>query len=209
MNSFKPLMMAVAFGVTSLSTPAIAQEQAQPQALSIPSGEYVLDKTHASVTFKVMHMGLSNYTARFTGLDATIMLDSAVPTNSTVTATIDAKSVRTDFPFPEKEDFDAIIASKFLGADANPTMMFKSTKLEATGENTARLTGDFTMNGITKPVTLDLTLNAATVHPMFKKPVLGLSATGVIKRSEFGSTFLQGGIGDDVTVEIEAEFGPK
>ena len=198
----KPAVAALALLFTA---PAFAQ--AKP--LDVPAGVYVLDKTHASVTFQVMHMGLSKYTARFATFDATINLDPADPTKSTVSVTIDPKSVRTDFPFPEKENFDATIASKFLGADANPTMTFKSTKLVATGPDTGKLTGDFTMNGVTKPVTLDVKLNAAMIHPMRKTPALGFSATGTLNRSDFGSTFLQGAIGDQVTFDIEVEFGKK
>lgn len=198
----KPALVATALAFTA---PVFAQ--AKP--LDVPAGEYVLDKTHGSITFQVMHMGLSKYTARFSNFDATINLNPADPTKSTVSVTIDPKSVRTDFPYPEKENFDAVIASKFLGADANPAITFKSTKLVATGADTGKLTGDFTMNGVTKPVTLDVKLNAAMMHPMRKTPALGFSATGSLKRSDFGSSFLQGPIGDEVTFDIEVEFAKK
>lgn len=188
---------------------AAAPASAQAAPLDVPAGDYVLDKTHASLTWKVKHLGLSNYTARFASFDSVIVLDPKVPTNSTVSVTIDPRSVKTDFPFPEKEDFDKVIADKFLMAGAHPTITFKSSSLQATGANTGKLTGDLTMMGVTKPVTMDVTLNAAMNHPMRKVPVLGFSATGTFKRSDFGSTVLQGPIGDEITFIIEAEYFKK
>ena len=128
---------------------------------------------------------------------------------ATVSVTIDPKSVRTDFPFPEKEDFDKVIAEKFLQAGQFPTITFKSTALKATGATTGKLTGDLTLLGVTRPVTLDVTLNGAKEHPMRKIPALGFSATGSFKRSDFGSSALQGPLGDEITVIIEAEFFKK
>lgn len=200
--SLKPLLVAAAF---ALAAPAFAQ--AAP--LDVPAGEYVLDKTHASLTWQIRHMGLSNYTARFSTYDAVINLNPADPTKSSVTVTIDPTSVRTDFPFPEKEDFDKVIAEKFLKASQHPKITFQSTGLVATGATTGKLTGNLTFLGVTKPVTLDVVLNGAKAHPMKKTPVLGFSATGVVKRSEFGSTEYQGPLGDDIKLIIEAEFGQK
>ncbi len=195
---------ALAFLAVAAS-PAVAQSA----KINAPAGEYVLDKTHASITWTVMHLGLSNYTARFTGFDMALVLDPATPTKSTVSVTIDPRSVKTDFPFPEKEDFDKVIAEKFLMAGEHPAITFQSTSLKATGPMTGKLTGNLTLMGVTKPVTLDVTLNGAMVHPFRKIPAVGFSATGSFKRSDFGSTALQGPIGDEITVMIEAEFFKK
>jgi polyisoprenoid-binding protein YceI len=196
----------------SLLAPVVisaAPALAQATPLTVPAGEYALEKTHASLTFTVTHLGLSNYTMRFASYDATIVLDPQNPTKSTVTATIDPKSIRTDFPFPEKEDFDKVIADKFLKSAENPTITFQSTGLQATGKKTGKLSGNLTLLGVTKPVVLDVTLNAATNHPFRKVPALGFSATGSFKRSDFGSTDLQGPVGDEVKLRIEAEFLKK
>ncbi len=199
---FKALAVA---GMMLAATPLLAQ--AAP--LKVPAGDYVLEKTHASLTWQVKHLGLSNYTARFVGFDATIRLDPADPTRSSVNVMIDPKSVRTDFPFPEKEDFDKVVAEKFLKAGQHPTIAFQSTGLTATGANTGKLAGNLTFLGVTKPVTLDVTLNGAMDHPMRKVPMLGFSATGSIKRSDFGSKELLPFIGDDINLIIEAEFEKK
>lgn len=195
----------LAAAALALAVPAFSQ--AAP--LDVPAGEYVLDKTHVSLNWQIKHLGLSNYTARFTTVDATINLDPKDVTRSTVSVTIDPKSVKTDFPFPEKEDFDKVIAEKFLKAGQYPTITFQSTSLAATGAKTGKLTGNLTFLGVTKPVTLDVTLNGALVHPMLKVPVLGFSAVGSFKRSDFGMTDLQGPLGDEIRLQIEAEFRKK
>ena len=87
------------------------------------------------------------------------------------------------------------------------SITFKSTAIVMTGSKTADVTGDLTMLGVTKPVTLKVTFNGGMAsHPMAKKPAAGFSATGTVKRSEFGMTNALPFIGDDVTVLIETEF---
>jgi len=184
---------------------AFAVAPAQAQA---PAGTYKLDPTHASVTWKVKHMGLSNYTARFTKIDATLNYDPANQANSKIEVTIDPKSIRTDYPFADKKDFDAELATgkDWFNAGEHKSITFKSTKVEVTGENKAKVTGDLTLLGQTKPVVLDVVLNAAIEHPMTKKPAVGFSATGTVKRSEFGMSKYIPMIGDEVQLLIETEF---
>ena len=193
----------------ALSLLAPAPLLAQAATLDVPAGEYVLDKTHASVTWRVSHLGLSFYTARFTGFDSAITLDPADVTKSSVVFTIDPNSVRTDFPFPEKEDFDKVIATQFLKGDKHPQVRFESTGLTATGANSGTLVGNLTLAGVTKPATFTVTLNGAKPHPMTKVPALGLSARGIIKRSDYGLTEMAGALGDEVEIWIETEYAAK
>lgn len=188
---------------------ASAPAAAAPRTLDVPAGTYVLDRPHGSLVWRVNHLGFSNYTARFTAWTATVVLDPADVARSTVTASIDTNSVRTDFPFPEQEDFDKVIATKFLKSASFPAISFRSTALVPTGPDSGRLTGDLTLLGVTRPVTLDVRLNAARMHPVKKAPALGVSIAGSFKRSEFGSADLQGMIGDEVQVVIEAELIKK
>jgi polyisoprenoid-binding protein YceI len=88
-------------------------------------------------------------------------------------------------------------------------MVFKSKSIEVTGEKTGKITGDFTLLGVTKEVTLDVTLNKAADHPMLKVPAVGFSATGTIKRSDFGMTTYVPAVGDEVTISIETEAYAK
>ena len=180
---------------------------AHADAPAVPSGSYNLEPTHASLVWRVNHLGLSNYTARFTGFDVKLTLDSENIGNSSVTASIDPLSVETDYP--GKTDFNAEISSdpKFLNASAYPAITFKSTKVEQTGDTTALIHGDMTMLGVTKPVTLQATLNGVLPsHPYAKVPAVGFHAEGTIKRSDFGFKHLLPYVGDEVSFVIEAEF---
>ena len=183
--------------------------RAAPMTLDLPSGRYVSDPAHTSVTWKLSHFGLSYYTARFTKIDATVELDAADVAKSTLAVTIDANSVKTDFPFPDKVDFNAEIGGddKFLNGKAFPEIKFVSTAIVPTGPRTAKITGNLTLRGVTKPMTLDATLNGAMAsHPMLKIPIFGVSATGTVKRSDFGMTYGDGVLGNEVKLLIEAEF---
>jgi polyisoprenoid-binding protein YceI len=197
---------SLASGVAAALLISASPLTAQAAPVDAPAGTYALDKAHASLTWRVDHLGLSMYTARFTDFDASINLDPANPTRSTVNVTINPASVRTDFPFADKTDFDRKVAEEILMAKEHPEIRFQSTELRATGPTAGRMTGNLTFMGVTRPVTLDVRLNAARPNPFTQVPTLGFSATGKVKRSEFGSTAYAPGIGDEVELVIEAEF---
>jgi polyisoprenoid-binding protein YceI len=184
--------------------------------IKAPKGIYKNDPDHSSLTFKVLHMGLSNYTARFTKFDATLELDPAKPGSSSVTVNVDPTSVRTDYAGNFKaghkdsafKSFDEEIArdGKFLNSDKFGTITFKSSKVEQVGE-TLKVSGDLTLLGVTKPVTLlGSVVGSMEKHPFFGKGVVGFSATGTVKRSDWGMTGTQSFIGDNVTIIFEGEF---
>ena len=185
-----------------------------PVTTEAPAGTYKLDKAHANLEFRVSHMGFSNYTARFASFDAELTLDPKNPTASSVTATIDPRSLT--LPAPPKGFVEELLNEKWLGAAKFPQMTFKSTKVELTGANTAHITGDLTLKGVTLPVTLDATFNGGYAgNPFDPNARIGISAKGALKRSDFGVK--EGvpppgsnmGVGDNVDIIIEAEFnGP-
>lgn len=201
------LVLAAATSL-ALAMPAAAQ------SLDVPSGTYANDKTHTSILWKVNHFGQSTYTGMFArgGIEATVELDADDVANSSVTVTLSGDEVRTLHPIaddPRGVDFDAEIESDmFLGTDAAPQITFTSTSVEVTGDNTADITGDLTIGDQTHPLTLSTTLNKAADHPMAGVPVLGITATGTLQRSQWGVDGLLGPIGDEVTLEIQAEFLP-
>lgn len=223
-------MKRAAWAFTALAVAACSQPQAEKKAAeppasapaaaapavqnTAPPGEYKLDNTHASVTFRVDHLGLSRYTARFTDIAGKLNFDPANPAAMSVEATVDPKSLETDFPL-DKPDFDAELAGpQWLDAAKFPTITFKSTKVEPTGANTAKVTGDFTLHGVTRPLTLDVTFNggyaAGGMDPSGAR--IGFSAQGKIKRSDFGVSYgvpapgTHFGVGDEVEILIETEF---
>ncbi len=200
--------------LTRVAAVAAALAFAGPAAaeLELPSGTYQMDPTHTSVVFKVSHMGLSNYTARFTQYDGSLTLDAENPENSTLEVTVDPLSLRTGYPNPEAKDFDKELQEEAVWFDAPtyPEITFTSTGMTQTGPNSGRVEGELTFRGVTKPVVLDVVLNGAMKkHPFVDAAALGISATGQIKRSDFGMTHMVPGIGDEVDIIIEAEFIEK
>ncbi len=203
-----------------LCTSAIASDKGSTPPAStaaVPAGAYTLDKAHASLIFKVNHLGFSNYTARFKRFDAKLQFDPANLPASKLTATVDVKSLETDYPDPVKLDFNAQLLGKDLFDAAQfPTMEYRSKRVEQTGPKSMRIYGDLTLHGVTKPVTLEATYNGGYAgHPMDPHARIGFSAHGTLKRSDFGMSYgipapgTTMGVGDEVTVIIETEFnGP-
>jgi polyisoprenoid-binding protein YceI len=196
------------------STPT---EVPPPVAGDVPAGDYTLDKMHASLIFRVDHLGFSNYTARFKKFDAKLTFDPKNLAASTLTATVDPTSLETDFPDPAKIDFNATLQNEqWLDTKQYPQMTYQSKTIEVVGPNKMRVTGDFTLHGVTKPVVLDATFNGGYKgHPMDPNARIGFSARGTLKRSEFGIAYgipdpgSKFGVGDDVEIIIESEFnGP-
>jgi polyisoprenoid-binding protein YceI len=187
---------------------------AAPVIPDVPAGAYTLDKYHASLIFKVDHLGFSNYTGKFKTFDAQLQFDPKNIATSSVSAKVDPRSLDLDNP---PAGFVAeLLGKNFLDADQFPEMTFKSRALVALAANKVRIAGDFTMHGITKPIELEATFNGGyRGHPMDPNARIGFSAHGVLKRGDFGIAYgipepgTKMGVSDEVTVIIEAEFsGP-
>lgn len=200
---------------------AAAPAAPTPVAITVPAGDYVSDPNHSSVGFQVQHLGLAFYSLKFRTFDATVAFDPANIAASKVTATIKAADILAGYPgdyvanhpgtkFTSWED-DLANSTNFLDGGQFPTITFVSTSVEPSGERTAKVTGDLTLKGVTKPVTLDVTFAGETAsHPFSKVPAVGFSATGTFKRSDFGLTYLAPAIvGDEVKVQIEGDFIQK
>ena len=211
----KALLIAAAVALTAAPFTASAKPVHAAAQPALPAGEYTLDKPHASLTFTVSHMGFSHYTARFTAFDAHMTLDPAHPEMAKLTATIDPLSLELNAP---PQGFrDELLGKDWLDAKLTPQWTFKSTRIVKTGAKTAKVTGDFTMHGITRPVTLDVVFNGGYpgLAGMDPHARIGFSAHGVLKRSDFGvragipapGTNL--GVSDEVAITLECEFtGP-
>lgn len=203
-------------GAAVLSLVLASAAVAKGVDIKAPKGTYKSDPYHSSLTFKILHFGLSNYTARFTKFDATLDFDPAKLDSSSVTVNIDPASVRTDYSGDFKaghkdspyKSFDEEItrSDKFLNADKFSTITFKSAKVVQTGKS-LKVTGDLTFLGVTKPVTLlGSVVGSVEKHPFMGKGVVGFSAIGTVKRSDWGMTGTQAFLGDDVTIIFEGEF---
>jgi polyisoprenoid-binding protein YceI len=211
MKTLHAIVAAKAFSILLVAGPAIAAAPAAP-APKPPAGVYTIDKPHTSVTFRVSHLGFSHYTARFATVDGKLKFDPDHPAAMSVEATIDPQSLALNAP--PAGFHDQLMGKSFFDAAKFPAITFKSTKVQLTGGNTAMVTGDFTLHGVTKPVTLDVTYNGGyppnAIDPGGAR--IGFSAHGVLKRSAFGMGYgvpapgSNMGVGDDVEVMIESEF---
>ena len=172
-----------------------------------PEGAYVLDPAHASVNWSLSHSGLSFYTARFDEISGVLDFNPDVPTASRLDVRINPKSVSTG-----DADWDDTLATsgKYFDGDTHNEIRFVSTSSTKTTETTGKVTGDLTLRGITKPVTLDVTYNGAGKSFGHPGATLGFSAVGTLNRSDWGMSHLTSfGIGDEVTLRIQAEFNEK
>ena len=164
--------------------------------------------------FSVSHLGFSEYTAFFRTVEATLTFDPAKPESMVLDARIDPASVETLYPDPAL-DFNAVIAGEsFLDAKTFPDLTFKSTRVRQTGPREATVTGDLTMHGVTKQVSLRVRYNGGYAgHPLDPGGArIGFSAEGALFRSDFGMGFgipapgTTIGVGDLVTIRIETEL---
>lgn len=187
----KHLMLAAAFatGATAAMADAV---------------EYELDASHSQVVFSYDHLGFSTTTGMFSGFEGTIMFDEDAPENSSVTVSMPVMSMFTGWEAREAH----LMSGDFFGAEEGDMVTFTSTSIEVTGENTANITGDLTMNDVTKSVVLAATLNQRAPFPFGPKQgtdTLGLDATTTLVRSDFNLGAFAPAVSDEVEVTISLE----
>jgi polyisoprenoid-binding protein YceI len=218
MHRFAPSFLALALaacGAPTQPTDQAAPPQETAVAHNAPAGAYTLDKPHASLVVRLSHLGYSHFTARFTDWDAQLQFDPAAPENSSILVSIDPRSIASDSP--PAGFIDQMRGSEFLDAGQFPQVTFRSTRVERTGPNTARIIGDLSLHGVTKPVTLEARFNGgyAGLEGLDPHARIGFSAHGTFNRSEFGMSYgipapgTNMGVSDQVEVIVETEFsGP-
>jgi polyisoprenoid-binding protein YceI len=209
---FRPIASA-ALAVALFMAPAAlaAPGVSSVKPADLPAGHYVLDKTHASVVAKIKHMGFSNYQFRFTKLDGDFTYDPKAPEASKINVTIDPASVDTATgadAFGLKFNKE-LAGDGWLEANKYPTVTFVSTAVNVGDGQHGTVTGDLTLHGVTKPVTLDVTFNGVGSGMIPLQTRTGFSALTTIKRSDFGVSKYVPLVGDEVTLSIEVEFEKK
>lgn len=192
--------------ITAISAAAFAAAEWTPPSTALdklPSGAYVLDKSHASIVFTIKHLGFSNYTGRFNDFDAKLDFNAKDVTKSKLEVTINTSSTDTNNERLEQK----LDSPDFLNVEKFPDAKFVATKIEKTSDTQGTITGDFTFLGVTKPVVLKTTFNGGGFNSYAGANVLGFSAVGTLKRSDFGLSAYAPAVSDDVKFYIEAEFG--
>lgn len=187
----KTILLAAAFAVSA------AAAHAAPE-------KYELDSSHSQVVFSYNHLGFSTTFGMFSGFAGEIMFDAENPAASSVSVSMPVMSMFTGWEQREEH----FMSEDFFGASEGDMVTFTSTGIEVTGDTTAKITGDLSMNGVTKSVVLDATLNQkADAHPMNNKPWLGFDATTTLLRSDFGVDKFTPFVSDEVEVRISIEAG--
>lgn len=198
--NFKSMSMAAVAATVLISSAGFAgAAKAEPVT-------YTLDPAHTNVVWQANHFGFSNPSGKLAKVSGEVTLDEKNPDKSSVHAIINTASNETG-----SASFNEHLANdKFFNSQKFPTAEFKSTKVELTGKDTAKVTGDLTFLGITKPVILDVKLNKIGENPISKLPTVGFSAKTTVKRSDFGMDYFvatpeKPGVSDDVQISIETE----
>ncbi len=183
---------------------AVATFAAAGAAAQAEPVTYELDPSHSQIVFNWEHLGFSTTYGMFSGFDGTIEWDKEDPANSSVAVSFPVTTMLTGW----EERFQHFMSPDFFDAASEEDMVsFTSTAIEVTGEDTALITGDLTLNGVTKEVVLDATLNQAGTNPMQQKDWAGFNATTTVLRSDYGLGAFAPAVGDEVQVEISIEAG--
>lgn len=175
-------------------------ETTEPSEL--PEGAYQIDPDHATLLFKIDHLGFSTLVGRFDRFDATLDLDPESPEATRLTALIEVASLNLGVPAFEED----LRGPGWFDVARFPEARFESRTVEITGDATGRVAGDLTLRGVTQPVTLDVTFNGGGSSLLTGRYTLGFAATGTVSRSAFGLGAFAPAIGDEVVLEIHAEF---
>ena len=185
---------------TFLTTAAAIGLMAAP-ALAAPEA-WTLDPSHSQIVFDYNHLGFSTGTGMFSGFEGEIMFDQEDPAASSVNVSFPVRSMLTGW----EARFEHFMSPDFFdAADDSEMVTFQSTAIEVTGENTANITGDLTLNGVTKSVVLDAKLNQVGDHPMEGKPWAGFDATTTLLRSDYNLGMFAPFVSDEVNVMISVE----
>ena len=173
----------------ALALPASAQEET-----------YVGDPAHTYAFFETGHLGISWLRGRFNKVSAKVAIDKASK-RGTIEAVIDATSLDTGHEARDKH----VRSADYLDVEKFPTITFRSNNLNFAGDNLASANGELTIMGVTKPVTLTVSMYRCIQHPVNKRDLCGAEASTAIKRSEFGLKRGAVGIGDDVRISVQIE----
>lgn len=188
MRMFRSLLIA------GLLATAAATVQASPVT-------YKLDPGHTMVLFSWNHFGYSNPTANLGLGQGTLVFDQQDPAKSSVDVTLPLSNLDTHVPALDEH----LKQADFFDAAKYPTVTFKSTSVVPVDGNHFKVTGNLTVHGVTKPVTLDATLNKIGLHPMLKVQAIGFDATTTLKRSDFGMGAYVPMVSDEIQVRITTE----
>ena len=162
---------------------------------------YKLDPEHTNVIASWSHFGYSHPSANFGAASGTLVYDAAAPAESSVEVSLPLSGLNTFVPALDEH----LKTPEFFDAAKFPAATFKSSKVQVLGKGKLKVIGTLTIKGVGKPVTLDVTLNNAGMHPMTKLETIGFDATVTIKRSDFGMGMYAPAVSDEISLRITTE----
>ena len=188
--------LALAFTAALLAAPSLRAQ----------SSTWTMDPAHSQADFQIRHLGVSNVRGSISGVKGSVVLDEKDITKSKVEATLATATVNTGNEGRDKH----LKSPDFFDIEKNPAITFKSTSLTNAGGK-LKMIGDLTLNGVTKPVTLDVDGPAPPQKGMNGKTVSGFSATGILHRADFnfGQKYGAPILGDDVKFTIDVEISKQ
>lgn len=199
------LLMSAFTVVSACATVASIIYPLNENADQARAGAYALDDDHASILFSLNHFGFSEFKGRFDGIAGSLDLDADTPQNSVFTVEIDIASLHTGV---QKLD-DELFASNMFDVENHPKARFTSGTITRTSDDEAVIEGVLTIKGTSQPVTLDARFIGSGKNPLSGRQTIGFSATGTIKRSDFGLNDWLPFVSDEVALEIDVEFAEK
>lgn len=197
-KNYRSFAVAAALAAT---IPATAQMPGAPDPSRVTAGVYKVDADHTQVVWTVNHIGVSALSGAFGASGGTLQLDPRNLSAAKVQVTFNVAAMTTTAPAFTKH----LSSADFFDVAKFPTATFTSTAVQASGNN-AKITGNLTIKGITKPVTLAAKFYGAGPNPFSKKLNVGFSATTSIKRSDFGLGYALPAVGDQVDLQISGAF---
>lgn len=168
----------------------------------VKNGTYKIDPHHTQVLFSVSHFGFTNYSGNFSDISGSLNLNVKDVSKNKLTIELPIQSIQTTSTKLTEELKDP----NWFDAAKYPTAQFVSTKSVKTGEKTADVTGNLTLHGITKTVTLHVTYVGAGINPLDKAYTVGFQITGKINRGDFGIMTYLPKVGNEVDLNIAAAF---
>lgn len=202
----KSKISQISLGVAVLSLMAGGAVVAQAALTKVPSevqsGTYALDAAHGKITYYVDHLGFSTYVGQFVEVEAQLVLDSANPARSTLKASIPLTKVDSNSAGLDRH----LQTADFFDTANHPVATFTSTRIEvdAMDKNEAKVYGDLTLRGVTRPIVMEVEFNQA--GSMRGRYLAGFDGEAKIKRSDFGITYGLPALGDEIKLRIEGEF---
>lgn len=201
---FRQTVLAVVAAAALLVGPAGAQQPGTTDVDRVKAGSYKADPDHTQIAWSVDHMGFSTLFGLFGQITGTLDIDPKKLSDARLSIEIPMSGVTVT-----SEKFKAhLLSDEILDAQKFPTATFKSTAIEVR-EKKARIVGDLTLHGVTKPVVMIASFHGAGANPMTKAETIGFSASSKVKRSDFGLSFASPVVSDEVDLTIVGAFEKK